>query len=187
MAEENEFAELSIGPAAIQNYSRLSYTMWNALAEFIDNSTQSRTNYGSIVDDLFKHEGTTLVVEIDYNALKRQFAIKDMRSGVYHSRMKMRARVEVLSAYREGAIDILITCRALDEGFNVPETEIGIVAASTATRRQRIQRLGRVLRPVRGKESATIYTLVATKPEINRLQEEEKELEGVATVTWGQA
>ena len=68
---------------------------------------------------------------------------------------------------------LTITCRALDEGFNVPETEVGIIAASTATRRQRIQRLGRVLRPVKGKETAVVYSLVATEPEIKRLREEE--------------
>jgi superfamily II DNA or RNA helicase len=110
-----------------------------------------------------------------------------IKSGVYHSKMKLRDRAEILSSYRTGSINVLVTCKALDEGFNVPETEIGIIAASTATRRQRIQRLGRVLRPVPGKQSATIYTLVATQPEIGRLKEEEKELEGVANVTWGQA
>jgi hypothetical protein len=60
--------------------------------------------------------------------------------------------------------------RALDEGFNVPETEVGIIATSTATPRQRIQRLGRVLRPTEGKNGATVYTLVATEPEIQRLR-----------------
>jgi superfamily II DNA or RNA helicase len=79
---------------------------------------------------------------------------------------------------------VLVTCRALDEGFNVPETEIGIIAASTATRRQRIQRLGRVVRPAKGKHRATIYTLVATAPEIARLKQEEQDLEGVADVKW---
>lgn len=137
------------------------------------------------------HKGNRIIVfheDIDACNLIHEVLTKaNIRSGVYHSRMKLRARVETLSAYREGALEVLITCRALDEGFNVPETEIGIVAASTATRRQRIQRLGRVLRPVRGKESATVYTLVATKPEISRLQEEEKELDGVAHVSWGQA
>ncbi|MBI1262749.1 MAG: DEAD/DEAH box helicase [Rhizobiales bacterium] len=110
-----------------------------------------------------------------------------IRAGVYHSKLKLRQRAEVLAAYRHGEIDVLVTCRALDEGFNVPETEIGIIAASTATRRQRIQRLGRVLRPVKGKDSAIIYSLVATEPEIKRLREEEAELEGVAEVTWAQA
>lgn len=108
-------------------------------------------------------------------------------SGVYHSKLAVRARTEVLDGYRKGKIDVLVTCRALDEGFNVPETQVGIIAASTATRRQRIQRLGRVVRPARDKDIAAIYTLVATGPEIARLKEEEEKLEGVATVTWSRA
>jgi superfamily II DNA or RNA helicase len=47
--------------------------------------------------------------------------------------------------------------------------------------------LGRVLRPVPGKEQATVYTLVATSPEIQRLRKEEHELEGVAEVSWARA
>lgn len=107
-----------------------------------------------------------------------------VKSGVYHSKMQIRAKASMLGQYRRGDIDVLVTCRALDEGFNVPETEVGIIAASTATRRQRIQRLGRVVRPSIGKAGASIYTLVATGPEIERLKDEEMRLDGVATVTW---
>lgn len=114
-------------------------------------------------------------------------ADNQVAAGVYHSRMTVRARAEVLGSYRRGEIEVLVTCRALDEGFNVPETEVGIIAASTATRRQRIQRLGRVLRPSPGKDGAVIYSLVATGPEIARLQVEEEELEGVAEVVWSRA
>jgi superfamily II DNA or RNA helicase len=121
------------------------------------------------------------------NLIQQVLEEANVRSGVYHSALPLRRRAEVLSAYRAGALNVLVTCRALDEGFNVPETEIGIIAASTATRRQRIQRLGRVLRPTSGKEAATVFTLVATGPEINRLKEEETELEGVADVTWSSA
>ena len=111
----------------------------------------------------------------------------EVKSGIYHSRMKLRAKAAILGQYRRGEIDVLVTCRALDEGFNVPETEMGIIAASTATLRQRIQRLGRVVRPAKGKSRAIVYTLVATEPEIRRLREEEERLEGVATVTWSRA
>ncbi|MFL6606333.1 MAG: DEAD/DEAH box helicase [Steroidobacteraceae bacterium] len=114
----------------------------------------------------------------------RENAIK---SGVYHSKLSLKLRATMLGEYRRGDLDVLVTCRALDEGFNVPETELGIIAASTATRRQRIQRLGRIVRPARGKEAATIYTLVASGPEIARLKEEEEALEGVATVSWSRA
>lgn len=109
------------------------------------------------------------------------------RAGIYHSGLPAKVRAQTLSDFRQGRSSVLVTCRALDEGFNVPETEVGIIAASTATRRQRIQRLGRVLRPARGKSGAIVYTLVATKGEIERLQAEEDEMEGVADVLWSHA
>ena len=108
-------------------------------------------------------------------------------AAAYHSQLPLRERAAALQAYRAGTVNTLVTCRALDEGFNVPETEIGIVAAATATYRQRIQRLGRVLRPAPGKSRAVIYSLVASDPEIRRLAEEATDLEGVAEVTWKNA
>jgi superfamily II DNA or RNA helicase len=121
------------------------------------------------------------------NLIHRVLADNKVRAGLYHSKLTMRDRVKMLTAYRRGEMDVLVTCRALDEGFNVPETQIGIVAASTATRRQRIQRLGRILRPASGKDGALIYTLVATAPEVDRLKQEEADLEGVASVSWSRA
>jgi superfamily II DNA or RNA helicase len=135
------------------------------------------------------HKGKRIIVfHEDIEAcevIKQVLSDADVRAGIYHSRMKLRDRAETLASYRRGDIDVLVTCRALDEGFNVPETQIGIIAASTATRRQRIQRLGRVLRPVPGKEQAIVYSLVATEPEVRRLREEEREMEGIAEVSWG--
>lgn len=126
--------------------------------------------------------------DIDACNLIHQVLVENgVPSGVYHSKLAVRTRAEVLASFRRGAITVLVTCRALDEGFNVPETEIGIIAASTATRRQRIQRLGRVLRPSSDKDGAVIYSLVATGPEIARLQAEQEAFEGVADVVWNRA
>lgn len=75
-------------------------------------------------------------------------------------------RRDNLRLYRRGVFDTLVTCRALDEGTNVPETSVAIIAASTASIRQRIQRLGRVLRRAPGKEKATVsipYTLLKSR------------------------
>ena len=119
--------------------------------------------------------------------IKQVLVEAGIKAGIYHSKMGLRERAETLQRYRIGEITVLVTCRALDEGFNVPETEIGIIAASTATRRQRIQRLGRILRPSPDKEGAVVYSLVATGPEIHRLQEEEREFEGIAEITWSRA
>jgi superfamily II DNA or RNA helicase len=108
-------------------------------------------------------------------------------SGVYHSTLPVKKRAEMLSKFRRGDLKVLTTCRALDEGLNVPDVEVGIVAASTATRRQRIQRMGRILRPSPEKLGAVVYTLAATGPEVTRLREEAVGMEGVAKVTWVQA
>ncbi len=86
--------------------------------------------------------------------------------------------------FRRGMVDVLVTCRALDEGMNVPEAEVGIIASSTASTRQRIQRLGRVLRPAPGKDSAKIYTLFITDKEEQRLIDEVVTLSEVSSSEW---
>lgn len=108
-------------------------------------------------------------------------------SGIYHSKLALSRRVATLHNYRIGEISVLVCCRALDEGFNVPETEIGIIAASTATYRQRIQRLGRVLRPAENKDHAIIYSIVASIPEIKRLVSEAEQLREIANIEWSRA
>ena len=71
-----------------------------------------------------------------------------------------------------------------DEGIDVPEAEVAILAASTSSSRQRIQRIGRVVRKHEGKEEALIYTLYATENERDSLVEEAKKLAITAPVSW---
>lgn len=104
--------------------------------------------------------------------------------AVYHAALAAPIRRENLRLFRKGVHDILVCCRALDEGMNVPETSIAVMASSTASHRQRIQRLGRILRPAKGKEHSTVYTLYATGEEEARLEAEEAALEGVADTLW---
>lgn len=75
-------AEMSVGARAIDAYSRMSYTMWFALAEFLDNSTQSRLNYGSFVDDILKTEGRPLTVSIVHNRQTKEITIEDNSIGM---------------------------------------------------------------------------------------------------------
>ena len=106
---------------------------------------------------------------------------------LYHSRIGPAIRRDNLRLFRRGVFDVLISCRALDEGMNVPEATVAVIASSTASSRQRIQRLGRVLRPVRDKTRALVYTLYATDQERARLAKEARDLEGVARVEWAAA
>ena len=65
----------------------------------------------------------------------------------------------MMDAFRENSIRILVSCRCLDEGIDVPDANIGIVISSSAVPRQRIQRLGRLIRRRDGKDAACLYYL----------------------------
>ena len=103
---------------------------------------------------------------------------------VYHSKIGSAVRRDNLRLFRRGVFDALVSCRALDEGTNVPEASVAIIASATASGRQRIQRMGRVLRPAAGKEVARIYTIYATEQEEQRLARESRTLVGARSVSW---
>jgi hypothetical protein len=58
--------DFKFGSTAISAYRRLSYKPWYALAEFVDNSTQSYANNKELLDKVFKNENTCLTVNIEY-------------------------------------------------------------------------------------------------------------------------
>jgi superfamily II DNA or RNA helicase len=109
---------------------------------------------------------------------------RGVRVAIYHSKLGPSVRRRNLELFRFGQVTKLVTCRALDEGLNVPDAEVAIIAAATTSSRQRIQRLGRVLRATEGKDVAVICTLFATESERNRLDEEASDLADVAAVRW---
>jgi len=81
--DNQEFeADLEVGPRTIGAYSRLSYTMWHALAEFIDNSTQSRLNYEGLINEILVGEGSPLVVAINHDRLQKTLRIRDNSIGM---------------------------------------------------------------------------------------------------------
>lgn len=118
------------------------------------------------------------------NVLTALLKARGHRVEAYHSGLGPSLRQDNLRMFRRGEIDILVTCRALDEGLNVPNASVAVIAASTSSTRQRIQRLGRVLRPAPGKAGAVVYTIYATEPEAERLRLEAQGLEGAERVRW---
>ena len=69
--------------------------MWHALGEFIDNSTQSRLNYGGIVDDVLDAEGTPLVVEIVHDRQNKRITIEDNSIGMTREKLVAALRIAV--------------------------------------------------------------------------------------------
>ncbi|WP_257476814.1 sigma-70 family RNA polymerase sigma factor [Acidipropionibacterium jensenii] len=67
-------------------------------------------------------------------------------AGEVHSGQGAEAREEKMFEFAAGATKALAAPRVLDEGVDVPDADFGVVLASNRSRRQMIQRMGRVLR-----------------------------------------
>ena len=82
----------------------------------------------------------------------------------------VKGRNEILDKYAKGEIEVLTSMKCLDEGVDVPRSEMAIFCASTGNPRQFIQRRGRILRKHPDKHLAIIHDLVVA-PEINSSME----------------
>ena len=79
----------------------------------------------------------------------------------------------ILERFRTGQYTKLVTGRVLNEGVDVPDCRVAIIVSGNSTKREYIQRLGRILRPKVGQ--AVLYELVTagtTEEEISRRRKE---------------
>jgi superfamily II DNA or RNA helicase len=97
---------------------------------------------------------TQVVTEVDDHVTVRKFV-----SG-------QKDREEILHDFAEGKLHVLTSMKCLDEGVDVPRSELAIFCASTGNPRQFIQRRGRVLRTHPDKKMAELHDLVVI-PEVN--------------------
>lgn len=79
-------------------------------------------------------------------------------------------RDKILSDFANGDLEVLTSMKCLDEGVDVPRSELAIFCASTGNPRQFIQRRGRILRTHKDKKYAYIHDLVVV-PEISSASE----------------
>lgn len=81
-------------------------------------------------------------------------------------------RERTLEEFSAGRLEVLTSMKCLDEGVDIPQSQVAIFCASTGNPRQFIQRRGRILRQSKAtyKHQAIIHDLVVV-PEMNRLTE----------------
>jgi superfamily II DNA or RNA helicase len=72
----------------------------------------------------------------------------------------VKERKKMLDAFRQGLIRVIVTSKVLNEGVDVPEASVAIVVSGSGAVREHVQRLGRILRKVEGKQ-AVLYELIA--------------------------
>jgi hypothetical protein len=71
-----------IGPETIRSYKRLAYETWWALAEFIDNSTQSYMNNRRDLDDVMDKRNERFEIHLVYDREKGELRVSDNAMGM---------------------------------------------------------------------------------------------------------
>ena len=96
--------QLVIGPEAINSYQRLSYTPWHAIAEFVDNSTQSYLDNRSVLDEQLSTEGQAFEVSIVYdaNAENGMLRVTDNALGMSYTDLERALRIAIPPTNRQG-------------------------------------------------------------------------------------
>lgn len=89
--------------------------------------------------------------------------VKKFTSGI-------KERNSVLEDFSSGKLEVLTSMKCLDEGVDVPRSEMAVFCASTGNPRQFIQRRGRILRKHPDKHKAEIHDLVVA-PVVNSTDE----------------
>ena len=120
-------------------------------SDIFDNTDQVADD---IVSDHLIDDYTEAVMKLD-----KFITVKKFVSG-------QKDRDKVLSDFASGKLQVLTSMKCLDEGVDVPRSELAIFCASTGNPRQFIQRRGRILRKHKDKFMAEIHDLVVA-PEVN--------------------
>ena len=81
---------------------------------------------------------------------------------VFTHRTEAAERKAILEGFRAGVYRAIVTTRVLNEGIDMPEAKVAVVLRGSASAREYIQRLGRILRK-RGNTQAVLYEVIARK------------------------
>lgn len=71
-------------------------------------------------------------------------------------------REDALNGFRDGRYRVLVTSKVLDEGVDVPDAELGIIVSGTGSKREFIQRLGRLLRTKPNFTNAKLIEIISS-------------------------
>ena len=71
---------------------------------------------------------------------------EDVKAQAFHSEVSAGERQIRLAALQRGTLQAIVGVKALDEGVDVPDVDLGIIMSASHQKRQMIQRLGRIVR-----------------------------------------
>jgi superfamily II DNA or RNA helicase len=151
-----DFQQKIIYMSARDTEARAAMLAWR---EARDIAMNAPAKYSEIERILQRHSSDQVILFSEYNQvvdeISRRFCIPSITY-----KTPAEERRTVLERFRSGQYSKLVTGRVLNEGVDVPDCRVAIIVSGNSTKREYIQRLGRVLRPKVGQ--AVLYELVTS-------------------------
>jgi superfamily II DNA or RNA helicase len=123
----------------------------------------AKLDYVSLL--LERHRGDRTLLFTQDNATAYEVSRRFLVPVITHE-TKVRERSEILAGLAEGpatgGYGAVVTSKVLNEGVDIPAANVAVVISGSASVREHVQRLGRILRPQDGKH-AILYELVTAR------------------------
>lgn len=143
--------------------------MRNRKALCLNNSNKAQA-VKAIVETLSDRNGLIFSATTEF-ADNLQNMLGDI-AMTFHSKLGKRAQEQVIKRFKDKRtkVRMLSTCKALNEGFDVPDCSLGIIAGSNSTKLTFIQQLGRVVRYVEDKKAIVINLYTPDTQEVKWME-----------------
>jgi len=120
-------------------------------------SMNTPAKYIEIERLLKRHAADQVILFSEYNMVVDEISRRFCLPNITY-KTPAEERRAILERFRSGQYTKLVTGRVLNEGVDVPDCRVAIIVSGNSTKREYIQRLGRVLRPKEGE--ALLYELI---------------------------
>lgn len=108
-----------------------------------------------------RHEGAQILVIGQYLNQLTEIA-RELQVPLLSGKMSHQQRDKLYASFRQGDIPLLVVSKVANFAVDLPDASVAIeVSGSYGSRQEEAQRLGRILRPKTGDNTAYFYTLVS--------------------------
>ncbi|NON61800.1 DEAD/DEAH box helicase, partial [Acidianus sp. RZ1] len=129
--------------------------IYSEIKKLIGNAENKTVKLREILE---KEKGKKILIFTQYVEQAESIA-REFNAMLVTGKMIKSDRKEILKRFKTSAEGRLVLTTVGDEGLDIPDASVGIIVTGTSSRRQFIQRLGRLLRPMNGKR-AILYELI---------------------------
>jgi len=145
--------------------------------EAIRISLNARSKIDALITILEEYRGKSVIVFTQNNELVYRVSQLLLVPAITHVTPKSE-REFILKSFRKGRYKVVITSKVLDEGIDVPDASVGVIMSGTGSSREFIQRLGRILRKVSGKQAELIEIVTRNTTEPRASYRRKKSMAG---------